>query len=236
MDVQVDVRAAEVLLKLRNGSKRMAYAVSKAMNDTAVDAQQAIYGQVRERFQIRKPGFFFAGVRAAGRVKFASPTQGRAEARITIGGTDRVLLPGFEAGAERKPFTPGAKEVAVPVLGRPARPSIAGPVPPAYTFRGLRLKLARRGARRRSRAAVKPSIGTKVFEGLQRTYEIAGVGVFQRIGKALRDTRLIWSFVAPFRLDRRLRAGDTAEGVIRRRFPLHLAKQIDETIRFNRGR
>lgn len=241
MNVNVDVEAAVVLTKLRNGQKRFAFAVSNAINSTAHEAKDAIHARVRSAFQIRKPAFFFAsagrrGGAAAKISEFANPIRGVAFARISIGdvGGGRLILPGFETGAERRPFV-GSRKLAAPVLGRPARPSIGQGVPPAYTFAGLKLRPYRAGKLVRRRKG-QPLGGDVQLKGLQRTFEIPDVGVFQRFGKEPGDIRLLWGFLPPFALERRLHAEDTVERIARARFSLHLAKEIEDTLRFNRGR
>jgi len=209
------------------------------INRTTERVQQIEHAHVRSSFIIRGGGraaFFFGSPArpggAAGKittrasVKQAVPyAELEVERRRWGGKGGPVLLAGFETGEERRPRTAGAKSIAVPLIGRPARPSIAGPVPPAFTIAGLRLtayrggRRVRRPARRRSTERGFGSSGSTTpafslegvqWKGLQRTFLLphtarAPLGaVFQRIGPERGDIREIYSFVRPFRLDTRL--------------------------------
>lgn len=256
--VQVDVRAADLLKGLRNGEKRMAYAVVNAINYTAREVQKAAHERVRAEFIVRRPQFLFGSPGRPGGVAgkispFANVSAGRMFARVFVDGGGskggKVLLPGFESGAERKPATPGAKHVAVPLTGRPARPSIAAGVPPAFTIAGLKLREFRAGKavrrRRRGGAAATgvhdtdgrlrlPSSESGVqWKGLQRTFLVPGLGIFQRIGPARGDIRLIYAFTRPFRLEPRLRFESTATEVANREFGPALLFEVDKTLAFH---
>lgn len=255
MQIEVDVKAAEVLLRLRKGEKRMVYAVSNAIRDTALDAQKAIHDQVRKSFIIRKPAFFFGSPGRPGgvaaKVDKPSPTAGRLVARVYTGEGSKggqVLLPKFERGGERRPFTPGAQHVAVPLLGRPARPNIARGVPPAFTFAGLKFKAYRAGKvvrrRRRGRTVNQtpfgeygrlrpPTSGEVQWKGLQRTFIIPNVGVFQRIGPDRGDVRMIYAFKRPFKLDTRLNFVATGTAAVRNVYRGHMLKWIGEAFAFH---
>jgi hypothetical protein len=122
IDLQIDT--APLLLRLKNGEKRLAYAVVNAINSTAKRVQEAERERVLRAFVVRKRDFI---LREAAIIKpFASVKQGRPYAEISVGDKQRLLLRKFEQGAAREPFTPGAKSVAVPLLGRPARPRSRG--------------------------------------------------------------------------------------------------------------
>jgi len=93
--------------------------------------QQAEFENVRQKFIVRKPGFFFGtggpggkGGAAARLTKTADVNEAVPHAIVTIGkGSDelgsqrRVLLATFEEGGTRPSFTPGAKSYAVPITG-----------------------------------------------------------------------------------------------------------------------
>lgn len=233
IDVQVDT--APLLLRLKNGQKRLAYAVVNAINHTALRIQQAERERVRREFVVRKKDFIMR--EAAVINPFASVSQVRPFAEVAVGQKQRLLLSKFEHGAERTPFTPGAKSVAVPLLGRSARPSIAGPVPPAFTFAGMRLKAFYAGKRltKRRRGGHVDGIGVHgefgrlalpeaersrvQWKGANRTFLLpstAGAplgGVFQRVEPGPDGIREIWSFRRGLRLDARLEFVVTATRV-----------------------
>jgi hypothetical protein len=230
------VDTAQLLLRLKHGEKRLAYAVVNAINKTALRIQEAERERVSRAFIVRKRDFI---MREAAIVKpFASVKQTRQYAEIAVGDKQRLLLAKFEKGAERKPFTPGAKSVAVPLLGRPARPSIANPVPPAFRFSGMKLRAFYKGkrltTRRRGRKTSAVDLhgeygrvslpqpeasGGIQWKGENRTFLLpitarAPFGaVFQRIGPKRDDIREIWSFRRGVRLDDRLQFVVTAQRV-----------------------
>ncbi len=244
--LKVDVDASRLFARMRNVPKKLGFGSAIALNDTVVASQKAVQQRVRRVFITRagKETYLFGTAAlpggAAGRVTTWARYPSRMYAELSIesragskGGPS--LLPIFETGGERRPFTQGAHSVAIPLTGRPARPSIRGPVPPQYTFAGMRLR-AFRGKRklrrtrrdgklvfvtpfaefgRLSRAAIAQH-GVQ-FKGEQRTFLLTHSakeplgGVFQRIGRG--DIRLIWAFRKGVRLDDRLHAADTVKAV-----------------------
>lgn len=166
IDLQID--STELVLRLRNGDRRLAYAVVNAINNTAKRIQDAERRRVEEEFTIRKKEFIR---REAAVIRpFASVKQARAFAEIAVGQKPRLLLTAFERGAEREPFTPGATKVAEPVIGGPARPQFAAQVTPELHM--ARLRFDRTKTRRR-----------RVGVTRTKTYLIPTIGIFQRIGK-----------------------------------------------------
>lgn len=226
IQVDVSVNAAVPLLALRNGATRMAFAIVRAINQTAETTQIAVRGQVFREFTVRKPAFIVSQVKM-----FRASVASRFEARVGIGigkglSGSPLLLPGFEEGAVRRPVK--GRRVAVPAE---ARPSKTQSIPEQLYIQRLQLRPITRGRGRRRRAV---SGGDVVRKGLQRTYQIPKLGIFQRI--AARTTRLLYPFVAPFRLDRRLRFYITARGVIDRDFGGNLRREVLATFRRTVGR
>lgn len=256
MRIDVAVDSSALLLRLRNGEKRLAFAVVNALRNTALQIQQAEFESARSKFVIRKPAFFFGSPARPGGVAakievFPSVRQARPYAEIAVGRASKggpILLSMFEAGGLRKPVTPGAKRVAVPLLGRPARPSIRSGVPPAFSIPGLKLrkfiggKLQRRRRRGRTvpetlfgefgrpRTEATTAAGKVQWKGLQRTYQVSDVGIFQRIGPDREDTRLIHSFIEPPRLDDRLGFVRTAQSEARRWFREFMERETIEAL------
>lgn len=230
MRIAVHVDPALLLLRLRNGEKRLAFAVVNAINDTAKLIQKAERERVEERFTLRKPDFV---LRQAAVIKpFASVGQGRAHAEISVGQKPRLLLSQYEVGGERKPFK--GKSVAVPVIGGPARPSFEQPVPEALQFRRLRFRLRPAGATKR-RVRKSQEGQARVRYGEQGTYLVPGVGVFQR-PQGAEGSRLIYAFVQGEELPRKLDFVETASGVADRWFRRFLEAEVTQTLARHAGR
>ena len=98
IDLQID--SAQLLLRLQNGQRRLAYGVVNAINNTAKRIQDAERRRVEEEFTVRKKDFIRR--EAAIINPFASLRQARAFAEIAVGQKSRLLLSAFERGAERK--------------------------------------------------------------------------------------------------------------------------------------
>lgn len=268
----VDVKDASALLMLRNGGKRMAYAVVNALNDTIKHVQKVEVANVGHLFTLRKGEFVkrnAAVIKQAGKGSgFASVGSGRYEARVQVGQKKRLLLAGFEAGNDRKSemiasgYTPKGKSSAVPIIGRPARPSKQSSVPDAFTIKGLNLIIAKSsgksgrmvsdfsGSKYKSRRAKsvkgKSDVGFarkgKRIIGEHRTFILAKSkkaphgGVFQRIGPAKDDIRMIYSFVPNQKLKSVLKFVDHAYKASIERFPVAMRQQIDSAFAFAASR
>ena len=94
----------------------------------------------------------------AGPVPSARQEHDRVEIHVWQG--KRFLLPYYEEGGERRPFTPGAKHAAVPLTGEAARPSWPASVPEALRIKALAFKRMTRapaqGRKRRRKAQGMP--------------------------------------------------------------------------------
>jgi hypothetical protein len=229
LEVKIDVASAVAFLQF--GAKRLDYAAVNTANNLAHAVQDAVRAELPQHgFIVRKD---FVRRQAAIIDPFANVAARRFEARIRVGQPPRLLLAEFEAGGTREPFTPGAQHVAMPILGRPARPSVRSGVPPAYTFSGLKFRPYRAGQRLRGKGALEAAGSGVHWKGEQRTYIVADVGVFQRIGKELRDTRLIWAFRPPYHFRARLGFVDTARLVVATQGERELQKQVQATLEFH---
>lgn len=246
MQITVSIDATRPLALLRNGGKRMAFAVVNALNHTAKEIQAGERAQVKQAFTLRKPDFVLrqaAVIRgAAGGSGFANVKQGRFEVRISVGQRPRLLLSDFEAGGQRKPFK--GKNVAVPITGGPARPSFRQSVPDAFTFRGLSLRrVTPRGQqkrRRRTQVKFQASVtrtGKVQWKGAHRTFLLTQTkkapkgGVFQRVGPGRDDIRLVYSFQPSARLDRRLRFIETGQAIAHRVYAASLKGEVEAAFR-----
>jgi hypothetical protein len=268
MNINLTIDPKELILRLDKGQKRLAFAAVNAINATARDVQTASHEHVRSKFIIRsqRQQFFFGlpgrpgGV--AGRIRpFASVGQGRAYAEVSISApttssSRRTLLPEFEQGGTRKPMTPGAKSIAVPLEGRPARPSIRGPVPPQFTFQGLRFAAFRGTKRLRKKTTRSGDVsifgefgrrqdsdreGKVQWKGRERTFILGPTrrapfgGVFQRVGKGRDDIRMIYAFLPSVRLDGRLEFIPVATEVAERQFKEHMEREAINAVARSRA-
>ncbi|HKQ57972.1 MAG TPA: hypothetical protein VJY35_08895 [Candidatus Eisenbacteria bacterium] len=253
INVQIDTRPFDEITRKRE--KRLAFAAVNALNKTGERIQQAEHARARKKFIIRKESFFFGSPGRPGGVaaKLKKASVGKARPFVEViagleGDSSRLLYPTFEEGGTRKPFTRGAKKVAIPILGSPARPTVRSGVPPAFTFAGLKLRKYKRGkaVRRRRRGR---TVGETVFQefgrlnrnlgqaqesgvywkGQQRTF-LTPQGVRQRIGPRREDTRMIWGFTDPFPIDTRLEFKKTALEVADQWFREEMERETVEAL------
>lgn len=251
----------ELLLKMRNGEKRLAYGVSEALRATMLQMQSAIQEHTLRAFTTRKVEFIrrFSCVIE----KWPSPRDARPWGEMAVGMPSKagtLLLAYYEQGAPRRPFTPGAKSVAVPILGRPARPSFAQGVPPVFTFQGMALKAFYENKRlRKRRRAGRTDVGlfgeygrlalpdnadrSRIqWKGNNRTFLLpssrrAQLGaVFQRIGPKRGDVREVWTFKQGLHLDDRLQFVATGRAIADRWFAENVQRAAVESIAHDAGR
>jgi len=218
MNINLEIDSAQLVLRLQNGQRRLAYAVVNAINNTAKRIQDAERRRVEEEFTVRKKDFIR---REAAIIKpFASVRQARAFAEIAVGQKPRLLLSAFERGAERKPFTPSARSVAEPVVGGPARPRFSQPVTPELRVGRLRFDRTKTGRRRAGVTRTK-------------TYLIPKVGIFQRVGKEA--SRAVYFFTRGKKLEPRLRFVETAEKEADKWFREEMEREVVNAIARARG-
>lgn len=260
----IDISDAAVLGSLRNGAKRQNYAIANAINTTLLAIQASVPKHMRRQgFVIRNTKFFFGGGGKRGGVAnnisdFANAKQGKVWGRIDVrasnaGTARRLLLRQFEAGGARKPSTPGAKATAVPLLGRPARPSMAQGVVPSYTFAGLkfqkyvggkRVVRKMRGRHKRGqgllgeygRLSLDGIGGSVQWKGSLRTFILPKSrnaphgGVFQRVGRGRGAIREIYSFVHDPQLPAILKFTENAQNVANSWFRIALKDEVRRTL------
>ena len=219
--IKFDVDQARLIERLHKGQRRLGYAAVNAINNTAKRIQADARQQVEKRFTVRKRGFMW---RQAAIIKpFANVRQRRAHAEIAVGQKPRLLLSRFELGGKREPFTPGAERVAIPVVGGPARPRFADPVPAEFRMRRLRFSRTKRG---KVRAGVRRT----------RTYLVPTTGIFQRVGPGRLETRLVYYFAKVQTLEDRLDFAESATRLAARWFPEELQREAINAIARARGR
>lgn len=269
MKIDLRIDAAPLVLRLEKGERRLAYAVVNAINNTAKRVQEAERLHVQSSFQIRRPKFFFGlparpGGAAARIRPFANVRQGRAYAEVAVSPppgrglvSGRLLLSIFERGGERTPSSPGAKHVAVPITGGPARPTFASQIPKEYTWAGMRLA-AYRGGKRVKRAGQRAGrrdetvFGTEgranipfertstQWKGRQRTFIAVSTmgtgGVYQRTGPKKHDISLVYLFQKPMQLKQRMHWLETAEQTANTWFGEEMEREVINAIARARGR
>jgi len=276
--IALDYDDSVLLRRFVRTEKQMVFGVVNAINRAAKRLRAAEYEQLQQggHFIFRKKDYFFGkfkgslsdpldtsqkgagGVAARidpfARVPSSKLPPGRLYAEISVSqgslaGQRRLLFAGFETGEQRRPFTPGAADVAVPISGRPARPSRSGAVPPRFTFAGLKFKGFRRGRLLKRRRGGGKQFAEGVFgefgklqharlqqrgvqwKGLERTFILLSSrglpdgGVFQRFGPERGDIRVIWKFVRPFNLERNLHWLETAN----RLAPVYLHEEMENS-------
>jgi hypothetical protein len=225
IDVTVDSSQLQAWALL--SEKKLAHSAVNALNATAKRIQQAEFEHVRRTFEVRTN--FLIGQRAAaaiGKADFASVKRGQPWVEIHVWQGKRFLLPFFEDGGERRPFTPGAKHAAVPLTGGAARPSWPTSVPEALRMKTLDFKRMTRapapGRKRRRRAQGRP-----VWQGLRRTYLIPGIGVFQR---SEGGSRLIYAFMGDLRIRPQLKFVKTAREAAQPWFAEEMERQLADAL------
>lgn len=267
--VSVDVKDTLVLVALKNGAKRQRYAIAGAINTTLRAIQASVPEHMRRQgFVVRNRKFLFGGSKYASGASNkitdrAKPVAGKQFGRIAVSASSfsssrRFLLAQFERGGQRKPMTSGAQSVAVPLLGRPARPSISQPVVPAYTFAGLKFKKFSGGkeikAKRRGRKTASPGFFAEYgraqidralgdasvqWKGQLRTFILRSSknaphgGVFQRVGQGRGAIRMIYSFRRGVTLDASLKFAANASAVTQRTFRQALLAEVHATLKFH---
>lgn len=247
--VYIEVDEARVLALLRKGGKRMAFAVVNALNKTAKAVQAEQRKRVRQTVTVRKTKFIdrtIASIRKRGGGSgFASVKLGRYEARIAIDDKPRLLLEKLEHGGERAPFTQGARRMAVPVPGGPARRTQRSSVPREFTYRALRLRSSSgKGRKRKTNVTFSGSVtrsGKLQWKGKNRTFVLHSTarapegGVFQRTGPGRDDIRMVYSFRRKYRLRQRLQWMRTGRRVVERTMQPELRRQVQNTLRYQLG-
>jgi hypothetical protein len=240
--VAVNADVAGALIVLRNGQQKIPWAIALSLNSSAEVAQAAIRARVRRVFRVRKD---FTLQQTAIIKPRASAVQGTSSVTISVGNKSRFLLGQYEEGADRGPFTPGARNVAIPVVGG-ARPTFDVPVTPSLQYTALHFRRVgggsggrrkgpgggaqsqvRRQGLVRPMSGVKKRSGGKPIEGAMGTFVVPEVGVFQRLAGQM--DKMIYAFKRSVRLNPRLQFVPTTVDAFRRFFPGALAQRVNES-------
>lgn len=194
-------------------TKNLAYSAAQALNDAAKEGQRRVRADLRERFHIRDAVFMDRTIKI---MAFANVGASRPFAEIGVDNTKKnLILSLFEDGGARLPFV--GRNVAIPVTGQAARPSVSDTVRPDLTFQAMAFRRSKTTSTSAGRAVLKArrSAGNKkrrlggeylIWRGENRTFILPSTrraplgGVFQRTGPGKDDIRLIYSFKANVRL------------------------------------
>jgi hypothetical protein len=220
MIVTVEADIAPGLRLIADVRKQLPFAVSKAINDTLLQAQVAERERIAGAFTLRRPDFIFRTVKIE-REDFAQKDKLYGIMRID---PTRDFLAKFEAGGQKTPRS--GHDIAVPDQARPSK----GALIPA----GLRpkaLSLQRTGGRIRG-AKRTFVIETSTHPGIYQRVGTERRGAFRRIGRG-RDpnVRLLYSFKPSVRIDRRLGFAETAKRVVDQQFKANFAASFDLAMR-----
>lgn len=204
MRIDLKTNSLALLQKSKRADKKLAYATVNAINNAAKIIQQEERDHVKRVFHTRGD---FVLKQAAVIKPFASVGKSIPYAEISVGRKDRFLLGEFEEGGERKPFTPGAKRVAIPFIDDKPRAETSDKFSRDLFFKALRLRPIKQ---KRLHGPPKPGHLT-VWKGAHRTYMIPSIGVFQRYGSGKGQTRLLYLFDKDVPIDKRLDFLEIAE-------------------------
>jgi hypothetical protein len=206
---RVDVDISQVVKLTEKVLRKLPYVLNDSITEVAKLVVAAEQDQLRKDFTIRKN--FLTG-------RFKVLQYSRTTDLTAIVGIDArvsgapLLLGFFEEGGEKLPAA--GPEIAIPLTGEAARPSFASLVPSALLYKNLQISMKIKGH-------------AVIFPGLQHTYLVQGVGVFQRTGKS---TELIYSFKQSAPLRPRTHMIELAQVVIRESFARIFNKNFVEEI------
>jgi hypothetical protein len=223
--MQVNIKVDTSLLdkNAKRYAKNLAFSTAQALNDTAKVAQSRIRANVHTRFHVRKAQFVDRSIKI---FAFANAGANRPYAEIGVDNKPRFILSLFEEGGARLPFV--GKNVAVPITGQAARPSLDSNVRADLQFQSLNFRKSKTTVTARGREVLKArrASGNRkrklsgdylIWRGNQRTFILPQTrraplgGVFQRVGPGKDDIRLIYSFKSNVRLKAALDFVSTSE-------------------------
>jgi hypothetical protein len=205
----VDVDISQVVKLTEKVLRKLPYVLNDSITEVAKLVVEAEREQLARDFTIRKN--FLTG-------RFKILQYSRTSDLTAIVGIDNnvqgspLLLGFFEEGGTKEPTT--GPDLAIPLTGEAARPSFASLIPTALLYKNLQISMKVQGH-------------TAIFPGLQNTYLVAGVGVFQRDGK---NSELIYSFKPSVHLRPRTHMIELAKTVINESFARIFNKNFVEEI------
>lgn len=199
-----DARAALRVTALVD--RQLPFATAKALNDTAIDAQENIRGGLFARFHLRRETFILRTVKIFPG-EFATKDNPRAILRID---PTRDLLAKFERGGTKRPrYT---RNIAVP---RDARADVAQVIPKRLRPKSLQLQ------------TVRTATGKTQVKGRSRTFLIrteSFEGIFQRVRGG--GMRLLYGLERSVQIPASLEFERTARLVAARTWEIHLNRAL----------
>lgn len=201
--INLSMNPAELLRKSQRAEKKIAFGTVNALNNAAKNLQSRIRGEGTRDLTIRGE---FARRQAAIIKPFASVKDKRPYAELSVGKRERLLLPELatKEPEKRKPFTPGAKRVAIPLIDGQPRARFPQKLPKELYWKALRLKRWPRGTAKGARKKYPGESQAKqtIWRGRLRTYMIPSIGVFQRKSSSVSEP--IYLFDADVPIPQRL--------------------------------
>ncbi len=210
MKIDLDVDISAVTNLTAKVLKKLPYVLNDSITDVAKLAVAAVQDDLRKDFTLRK-GNWLTG-------RFKVLQYSRTSNLTAIIGVDQnvqgspLLLGFFEEGGEKT--ASAGPDLAVPLTGEAARPSFSEAIPAAMLYKRLRFQ--------------KPTKSRGDLQGLQNTYLVEGVGIFQRIGPG--SSELVYSFKPQVELPHKTHMRELAQRVIRESFPRIFTKNFIEEI------
>jgi hypothetical protein len=208
--IRVDTSEAETFL---DGlyKDQIPFAASLALNQTAKDAQRAIQTHVAGTFILRRAQFVLQ--ETAKIPRFSNKND--PELAVEILATDRAdFMRKFEEGIAKESIR--GVSLAIPIGARLSRDEI---IPKGIRPRALQLRAHRTAS------------GKVQLKGKFRTFAIKGLGIFQRIGPALADIKLLYLFKKRVKTPAVLIFKQTAEKVIAAKWAENFAAAFARAIR-----
>jgi len=219
MQINVKVDLSGWNLKTPRETRRLAYNMSEALNNTAKTFQLAMRDAISRKFRLRDDTtktrrFLLQQIVIK---PFASPKKGVMYVEISVAQKARLLLAAYETGALRQGFVGQDSAVPNPATAREGG-QFGGVIKKEVRFKNLRLKPFT------VHAITRPD--TVQYKGSDRTFQLGSTamnpagGVYQRVGPKPDDIRLLYSYKAAFKLKAILDFVSTAEFTMNERFKI----------------
>lgn len=212
MNIKIDVDTNQLARLCAEALRQAPYAANNAITRTANEAAESARQEASGHLEIRK-NFLLRRIRIL-RYPRASDLTAVIGVDTNVQGSP-LILGLLEEGGEKKGSTGGG--VAVPLTGSAARPSFADKVTPRLLYK--RLDMQRHITAR----------GRTQWKGKQRTFVIAGIGIFQRTGPEA--TSLLYRFKESARIGAHVRLREAMIAKITERFSNIFSEEFAKELR-----
>ncbi|MGK2934349.1 MAG: hypothetical protein ACSLFE_03790 [Gemmatimonadaceae bacterium] len=229
--------------------KRIPYAISRALNLTAMGFRGAMRTGISRRFVVRVPRFILgsekgmrSGLVHVAKGEESSYKRGQYSATVAVGGSEpssksfgsRFILNKFEPGGERTSDDPN-NPIAIPT--KALRPSFSDKVPRAMYPKNLghvgsrghefgELPTASGHNERSKKRPAKRARGTFVIGQMGEKQW----GIYRRVGPGKNDIQKIWSFRTRIPIPRRLQFYETAQAYVPNSWRKHMRQALGEAL------